>query len=166
MIVMATGFDALTGGLVQIDIHGTQGETLKQKWARGVRAHLGIACAGFPNLLIMYGPQSPAAVCIGPICAELQGQWIVDCVDYMKKNNIAQFEATEEAEEQWNRHVNEIAEGTLFPRADSWYYGANIPGKVRQLLLYLGGVPRYVQEIRECAERGYSGFSLRAQAAL
>ena len=101
ILVLATGFDAVTGGLTSIDIRGTQGETLKEKWAKGVRAHLGMAVAGFPNLLFVYGPQSPNAFCNGPTCAELQGDWIARLLDHLRQRNYTRVEATVSAEEAW-----------------------------------------------------------------
>jgi cation diffusion facilitator CzcD-associated flavoprotein CzcO len=160
VLVLATGFDAVTGGLTSIDIRGTQGETLKEKWAKGVRAHLGMAVAGFPNLLFVYGPQSPNAFCNGPTCAELQGDWIARLLDHLRQRNYMRVEATVSAEEAWRAQVLELADATLFPRADSWYLGANIPGKPREILAFAGGLPAYMAKCRESAERGYEGFAL------
>jgi cyclohexanone monooxygenase len=160
ILVLATGFDALTGGLTQIDIHGTQGATLKEKWAQGSRTHLGLASAGFPNLFFLYGPQSPSGFCNGPTCAELQGDWVVDCLEYMRQGGLERIEAMASAEKIWNDHAEEMADMTLFPKADSWYMGANIPGKPRQLLNYAGGLPLYLEKCDECASKGYEGFSL------
>jgi cation diffusion facilitator CzcD-associated flavoprotein CzcO len=160
VLVLATGFDAVTGGLTSIDIRGTQGETLKEKWAKGVRAHLGMAVAGFPNLLFVYGPQSPNAFCNGPTCAETQGDWIARLLDHLRQGNSTRVEATVPAEEAWRAQVLELADATLFPRADSWYLGANIPGKPREMLAFAGGLPAYLAKCRESAERGYEGFSI------
>jgi cation diffusion facilitator CzcD-associated flavoprotein CzcO len=158
VLVLATGFDAVTGGLTSIDILGTQSETLREKWAKGVRTHLGMASAGFPNLLFVYGPQSPNAFVNGPTCAELQGDWIVQLLDHLRQRNFVRFEATVTAEEAWRAHVHAIADGTLFPRADSWYFGANIPGKPREMLAFVGGFATYMSECNESAARGYEGF--------
>jgi cation diffusion facilitator CzcD-associated flavoprotein CzcO len=160
ILVLATGFDAVTGGLTGIDIRGTQGETLKEKWARGVRAHLGMAVAGFPNLLFVYGPQSPNAFCNGPTCAEVQGDWIARLLDHLRQRNCTRIEATVPAEEAWRAQVLALADNTLFPRADSWYFGANIPGKRREMLIFAGGLPAYIAKCRESAERGYDGFAI------
>jgi cation diffusion facilitator CzcD-associated flavoprotein CzcO len=160
VLVLATGFDAVTGGLTSIDIRGTQGESLKEKWARGVRAHLGMAVAGFPNLLFVYGPQSPNAFCNGPTCAELQGDWIARLLDHLRQRNSTRIEATVAAEEAWRTQVLALADATLFPRADSWYLGANIPGKPREMLAFAGGLPAYMAKCRESAERGYEGFTI------
>ena len=160
ILVLATGFDAVTGGLTRIDIRGTEGETLKEKWAKGVRAQLGMAAAGFPNLLFVYGPQSPNGFCNGPTCAEVQGDWIARLLDHLRQRNYTRVEATVAAEEAWRAQVLELAEATLFPRADSWYLGANIPGKLREMLSFTGGLPAYLEKCRESAERGYEGFAL------
>ncbi len=160
ILVLATGFDAVTGGLTSINIRGTQGETLKEKWAKGVRAHLGMAVADFPNLLFVYGSQSPNAFCNGPTCAEVQGDWIARLLDHLRQRNCTRIEATVPAEEGWRAQVLALADTTLFPRADSWYLGANIPGKLREMLIFAGGLPAYIAKCRESAERGYQGFSI------
>jgi cation diffusion facilitator CzcD-associated flavoprotein CzcO len=160
MLVLATGFDALTGGLTQIDIRGSDGISLRDKWANGVRDHLGMAVSGFPNMLILYGPLAPSGLCNGPTCAELQGEWVVDCLVNLRSKNYVFIEATSEAEEAWAAHVTEVAEMTLFPQADSWYMGANIPGKTRQFLNYFD-VPMYMEKCNDCAAHGYTGFNTR-----
>jgi cation diffusion facilitator CzcD-associated flavoprotein CzcO len=160
IIVLATGFDSVTGGLTQIDIHGKDGRTMKDRWAQGVYTYLGLATSGFPNLFYMYGPQGPTAFCNGPTCVEIQGDWIVDTVDYMLKNKHKSIEPTTEAEIEFKKHVDDLCNVTLFPETDSWYMGANIPGKVRESLNYAGGVPLYIKEIEECAKSGYKGFAI------
>jgi cyclohexanone monooxygenase len=160
VLVLATGFDAITGGLTSIDIRGTQGETLGEKWAKGVRTHLGMSSAGFPNLLFVYGPQSPNAFANGPTCAELQGDWIVQLLDRLRQRDCTRFEATVPAEEAWRAQVHALADATLFPKADSWYLGANIPGKTREMLSYAGGLMTYMAKCNESAERGYEGFAI------
>jgi len=160
ILVLATGFDFLTGGLTSVDIRGTNGETLREKWSSGSRAHLGMASAHFPNLLYIYGPQSPSAFCNGPTCAELQGDFVLACIEHMRRHNLRRIEATPEAEEAWRDHVAELVGATLFPRAQSWYMGANIPGKKREMLVYPGGLPLYLQKCKESAAAGYGGFVL------
>lgn len=159
LLVLATGFDAVTGGLTAIDITGTAGETLAQKWKLGVSAHLGSATHGFPNMLFLYGPQSPSGFANGPSAAELQGDEIFKMIEFLNLEGHTRFEASEEADRTWREHVDEIAETTLFPRADSWYMGANVPGKVRQLLNYPGGLPLYLERWAEVSAAGYSGFT-------
>jgi cyclohexanone monooxygenase len=160
LLVLATGFDAVTGGITQIDIRGTGAESLAERWAQGVRTHLGVASTGFPNLLIMYGPQSPAGFCNGPTCAELQGEWIVRLLGDLRERGVTFIEATREAEEDWNDQIEARVKTTLFPLADSWYMGANIPGKPRQMLNYPGGAPLYLHKCEQCAAAGYAGFVL------
>ena len=160
ILVLATGFDAATGGLTQIDIRGTTNRTLEETWANGVETHLGIAVPGFPNLLMLYGPQSPCAFCNGPTCAELQGDWVVDCLSYLREAGLTRIEATQEAAEVWTRHMDEVASRSLLPLADSWYMGANVPGKPRQLLHH-PGVQEYMAFCNDSAARGYEGFELR-----
>lgn len=160
VLVLATGFDAITGGLMNIDIRGTDGSTLKQKWADGARTHLGIATANYPNLLFLYGPQSPSALCNGPSCAELQGDWVVSCLEDLREQGVGRIEATQQAETAWGEYVNELVNMTLLPRADSWYMGANIPGKKRESLNFTGGVPLYLEKCNEVAANGYEGFVL------
>lgn len=159
VLVLATGFDALTGGLLSIDIRGRGGRSLAEHWSQGARTHLGMTMAGFPNLLVLYGPQAPAAFCNGPTCTELQGEWIMDCLQFLRDNDFTCIEATAEAEEQWRQVLQEVAETTLLSKADSWYMGANIPGKPRQLLSFLG-LQHYLEAARQSAAEGYSGFTL------
>ncbi len=166
VLVLATGFDAVTGGLTQIDIRGVEGLTLKEKWAQGARTHLGMASAGFPNLLFLYGPQSPSGFCNGPTCAELQGDWVVEFLKHMRDEGVSRFEATPTAEQTWKDHVEAVGSMTLFPLADSWYMGANIPGKPRELLNYPGGVPMYLQMCKASAANGYEGFLLRTTTTM
>jgi cyclohexanone monooxygenase len=160
VLVFATGFDANTGGLTSIDIVGTTGVSLREKWADGVEANLGIATSGFPNMLFLYGPLSPAGFCNGPFCAETQAEEVAQFFSYLRENEIARFESTSAADKKWREHVDELFFASLFPKADSWYVGANVPGKPRQMLNYPGGVPSYVEKLTEWRERKYSGFDL------
>jgi cyclohexanone monooxygenase len=160
LLVLATGFDAGTGGLTQIDIRGRSGRTLEDTWSTGVRTYLGLGIPDFPNLLVLYGPQSPTAFCNGPTCAELQGDWVVDCLCHLRDEGLTRIEATAAAGESWTQHMEDLAAGTLLPLADSWYMGANVPGKPRQLLHHLG-LQEYLAFCRESAEKGYAGFELR-----
>jgi cyclohexanone monooxygenase len=160
ILVLATGFDAVTGGLTSIDIRGAEGTGLSEKWADGARTHLGVATAGFPNLLMVYGPQSPSGFCNGPTCAELQGEWIVELLETLRRDGVTRIEATSDAEDAWTEHIAEVTDATLFPLANSWYMGANVPGKKRQMLNYPGGLPAYLQTCRDIAAKGYDGFVL------
>ena len=137
VLVFATGFDAVTGGLTQIDIEGTDG-TLADHWDNGVHTHLGLAASTFPNLLFVYGPQSPSGFCNGPTCAEVQGDMIIDLLVRLRDDGATRLEVDRAAEAEWRGIVRSIGDATLFPQADSWYMGANVPGKTRELLNFPG----------------------------
>lgn len=161
VVILATGFDSITGGITQIEIVGTDPDlTIAQKWKTGTHTHLGMTTNGFPNLFFTYGPQAPTAFATGPSSAETQGAWIVQCLVHMRENNFKSIDATKEAEQEWRKNVNEVADKSLFPLAESWYFGANIPGKPREALNYMGGLPTYRKQIWDCAEAEYSGFVL------
>jgi len=160
VIVLATGFDAVSGGLTRLDIRGTDGTLLRDKWARGISAHLGLTTAGFPNMLFAYGPQSPSGFCNGPTCAEIQGEMIVETVDHVLNNGHRRIESTPEADEAWSEHVAGLVAPTLFGKAKSWYMGANIPGKPIQSLNYPGGLPLYREKYAEAKADGYAGFRI------
>lgn len=160
VIVYATGFDAVSGGLVAIDIKGTDGRSLREHWAHGIKTHLGVASPKFPNLLFLYGPQSPSGFCNGPTCAELQGDWLLKFIEDMDRNGIKRVEAEPDAADAWAENTKKIIDMTLFPRANSWYLGSNIPGKPREILVYPGGLPTYLDTVNNVAAEGYSGFAL------
>jgi cyclohexanone monooxygenase len=157
-IVFATGFDAMTGTLFKLGIRGKAGVSLEKEWADGPHTYLGIAAAGFPNLFIITGPGSPSVLSNMPVSIEQHVEWIADCIQYLQRHDLDTIEATGEAQETWVRQVNEIAAATLFPQADSWYMGANIPGKPRVFMPYPGGVGTYRQLCTEIAAKGYEGF--------
>ena len=140
-----------------MDVRGRGGLRLRDYWADGVKSHLGYGVPGFPNMLMLYGPQSPTAFCNGPTCAEVQGEWVVECLSWLRDRERSWIEATEEAAQRWVAHMQEIADMTLLSRADSWYMGANVPGKRRQLLFH-PGVRNYLEQCRMCASNGYDGF--------
>lgn len=162
-IVFATGFDAMTGALANIDIRGRAGIALKNKWSAGPRTYLGIMTAGFPNLFTITGPGSPSVLSNMVLAIEQHADWIADCLTYLREQQLATIEATEEAENEWVWHVNEVAHQTLYPRANSWYMGANVPGKPRVFLPYIGGFGIYSDKCNEVAEKGYAGFTLSAE---
>lgn len=159
-IVFATGFDAMTGALFNIDIRGRAGCRLKQKWADGPRTYLGIATAGFPNLFTITGPGSPSVIGNMIVSIEQHVDWIADCVEYLSERNLGAIEATVDAEDMWVAHVNDVANSTLYPLANSWYVGANIPDKSRIFMPYVGGVGAYRQKCNDVAAKGYEGFTL------
>jgi cyclohexanone monooxygenase len=160
-IVFATGFDAMTGALFNIDIRGRNGTRLKEKWAAGPRTFLGLATAGFPNLFTVTGPGSPSVLSNMMVSIEQHVDWIAECVEYLCERDIRSIEATVDAENGWVEHVNDVAYSTLYPQANSWYMGANIPDKPRIFLPYVGGVGAYRQKCSDVAAKGYQGFELR-----
>lgn len=166
VIIFATGFDALTGPLTRIDIRGRDGLTLKQKWESGPRNYLGVAVHGFPNMFTITGPLSPSVLTNMPTAISQHVEWIADCLGYMRDHGYHLIEATTEAEDEWVAHSNEVAEQTLYPRANSWYVGANIPGKPRVFMVYVGGLQNYREHCHEIAAKGYEGFTLIGEPAL
>ena len=157
VLVLATGFDANTGGLTAIDVRDRNGVSLAERWSHGVDTHLGMAVHGFPNMLFMYGPQSAAAFCNGPVCAELQGEWVVGLLEWVRSGGYSSFDVRAETGPAWTAELAQLADATLFGRTDSWYMGANIPGKPRQLL-NCPSSGMYIERLSACAERGYEGF--------
>jgi cyclohexanone monooxygenase len=162
VIVFATGFDAMTGSLSRIDIRGRGGVQLRDAWAHGPRTYLGISMAGFPNLFAISGPGSPSVLANMVVCSEHHVEWISDLLVYAREHGRTTVEATVEAQDDWVEHVNQVAEGTMFTATscNSWYLGANIPGKTRVFLPYVGGLPRYIDRLDEIAAAGYEGFAL------
>ncbi|MFS0553814.1 flavin-containing monooxygenase [Brevibacillus sp. 179-C9.3 HS] len=162
IIVFATGYDGMTGPLFKIDIRGRDGISLKEKWAGGpeTRTYLGLTNAGFPNMFMITGPESPSALSNLPVSIEQHVEWIGDCLEYLREHGIETIEAKAEAEEAWSKHCREVAESTLFTKTDSWYNGANIEGKPRGFLIYVGGVGHYRKICDEVAAKGYEGFTL------
>jgi cyclohexanone monooxygenase len=159
-LVFATGFDAMTGALLKIDIRGRAGQTLAEKWAAGPRTYLGLAIAGFPNLFTITGPGSPSVLSNMIVSIEQHVDWIADCVAYLRARDRGVIEATGEAEDAWVAHVNEVGHMTLYPLARSWYMGANVPGKPRIFMPYVGGVGVYREKCDAVAAAGYAGFRL------
>src|SRR4029077_53278 len=159
-LVRATGFDAMTGSVARIDIRGRGGQTLKQKWAEGPKTYLGLMCAGFPNLFIITGPGSPSVLSNMIVSIEQHVDWIADCMVWMRQRGLDLVEATKAAEEGWVAHVNQVAHMTLYPQANSWYMGANIPGKPRIFIPYIGGVGVYRRICDDVAAKGYEGFAM------
>ena len=163
-LVLATGFDAMTGSVARIDIRGRGGVTLNQKWAEGPKTYLGLMSAGFPNLFIITGPGSPSVLSNMIVSIEQHVDWITDCIAYMRDRGLEAMEADKDAEDKWVAHVNEVAHTTLYPQANSWYMGANIPGKPQIFMPYIGGVGVYRQICNEVAAKGYEGFAMTAAA--
>ncbi|MBY7142011.1 NAD(P)/FAD-dependent oxidoreductase [Virgibacillus sp. NKC19-3] len=161
-LVFATGYDGMTGPLFKIDIRGKEGLSLRRKWENGakVRTYLGIATAGFPNFFMITGPESPSVLVNMPTAIEQHVDWITDCICYLQKHNLDTIEANVEAEESWSKHCKDVADATLFPKTDSWYTGANIAGKPRGFLIYLGGFGTYGQICNKVAASNYEGFNM------
>ena len=162
-IVFATGFDAMTGALLGIDIRGRAGATLREKWGEGPRTYLGLAIAGFPNLFTITGPGSPSVISNMIVSIEQHVDWIADCLAHLRAQGFGAIEATGDAEEAWVTHVNAVGHATLYPIANSWYMGANIPGKPRIFMPYVGGVGTYRQRCDDVAAKGYEGFTLTSR---
>jgi cyclohexanone monooxygenase len=165
-IVFATGFDAMTGSFAKIDMRGRGGRTLKDKWAEGPKTYLGLMVAGFPNMFLITGPGSPSVLSNMIVSIEQHVDWVADCLAYLRAHDVASVEATQDAEDRWVAHVNEVAYNTLYPQANSWYMGANIPGKPRVFLPYIGGIPAYRAICNEVAAKGYEGFALTPQQSV
>jgi cation diffusion facilitator CzcD-associated flavoprotein CzcO len=161
MIIFATGFDAVTGAFTRIDIRGVGGQALKDKWADGPHTYLGLQSVGFPNLFTLVGPHNGATFCNIPRCIEQNVEWVTECMRYMREHAYQRIEATPAAEDAWTEHVAETAARTLLPMTDSWFMGANTPGKKRTFLLYAGGSPAYRQKCEEVAAKDYEGFTLQ-----
>ncbi|NKB36424.1 MAG: NAD(P)-binding protein [Gammaproteobacteria bacterium] len=159
-IVLATGFDAMTGALDRIEIRGRQAQTLKEKWADGPLTYLGLQSAGFPNMFIITGPGSPSVLTNMIPSIEQHVEFVKDAIDYMHRNKFSVIEADVTAEDAWVAHVNEVAESTLLHSCNSWYLGANVPGKPRVFMPYLG-FPPYVEKCEQVVKNEYEGFILK-----
>ena len=159
-IVYATGFDAMTGAIVSVDITGRDGVTLKDKWAHGATTYLGLTTTGFPNLFMITGPGSPSVLSNMTVSIEQHVDWVADQLETLRAKGFTRIEPTAAAEAGWVQHVNDCADITLFPTANSWYMGANVPGKPRVFLPYIGGVDGYRAVCDEVVERDYLGFEL------
>jgi cation diffusion facilitator CzcD-associated flavoprotein CzcO len=159
-IVYATGFDAMTGSLTNVDIRGRDGISLKETWSAGPRTYLGIGSAGFPNLFMITGPGSPSVLSNMVVSIEQHVDWVCDAVAHLQARGLTTIEATQQAQDAWVDHVNQVAGFTLYPKANSWYMGANVPGKPRVFMPYAGGVGEYRKKCDEVAANGYEGFAL------
>ena len=160
VIVFATGFDAMTGSFFKMDIRGRDDLSLKEKWSEGPKTYLGLQVAGFPNMFMITGPGSPSVLSNMPPAIEQHIEWISKFLDHLRERGIQTAEADLDAETAWVSHVNEIAEPTMFMLANSWYLGANIPGKPRVFMPYVGGLGTYREKCDEVADNGYQGFIL------
>ena len=161
IIVFATGFDAMTGSLLKMDIQGRHGVTLQNTWQAGPLNYLGLQVPGFPNMFTVTGPGSPSVLCNMPPAIEHHVEWITNCIEHLQKNKLDFIEASQDASESWVETVNAAANETLLPQAKhSWYLGANVPGKPRVFMPYPGGFLRYRTTCEEVVNKGYAGFVL------
>ncbi len=165
-IVFATGFDAMTGAMARIDIKGCGGLPLTTKWEAGPRTYLGLMTAGFPNMFMITGPGSPSVLSNMIVSIEQHVDFIADCLSWMRDRGLGTMEAEPAAEDAWVEHVNEVAYKTLHPQANSWYLGANIPGKPRVFMPYIGGVGVYREKCDAVAANGYEGFRIAPAPAV
>ena len=150
----------MTGALTSIDIRGLEGASLRKEWESGARTYLGLAVAGFPNLFTVTGPGSPSVLANMMVAIEQHVEWIGACLTHLRDQGLDRIEARTEAQQAWVEHVNEAAERTLYPRANSWYVGANVPGKARVFMPYVNGVKTYNEICEQVKSRGYEGFRL------
>ena len=165
MLVLATGFDAISGTMLKLNPTGRRGVSLKDKWKDGFDNYLGIMISGFPNLFMIHGPGTPGVLYNMPLGAEREVQWIGNCIQRLKEKSLSTVEPTTDAEAIWGEEVNTLANRTLYPQTDSWYTGANIPGKPRKFTVHLGG-PLYFQRISEVAANDYEGLVFEASQKL
>jgi len=165
VLILATGFDSVTGSLAQLDIKDTNGKTIADHWKERLQTSMGIAIPGFPNMFFLYGPQAPTAFSNGPSCTQFQAEWVEEALKRAKEEGITKLEATREAEEEWTKKMHEKWDITLFPLAKSWYSGANIPGKRVEPLNYAGGMVDYVDSLHKSLENNYQGWHVEKDAA-
>ena len=165
-MVFATGYDAVTGALERLNLVGEQGKTFKQLWQSGPTSYLGLMTAGFPNLFTITGPGSPSILTNVIVSIEQHVEWIADCLAHMDRHGHTRIDPQQAAQDQWVQHVQEVANGTLFVSANSWYMGANIPGKPRVFLPYIGGFSTYAARCREVVEKDYEGFDFSRPKAV
>ena len=163
LLVLATGYDAITGKLLRLNPKGRGGVDLATAWSKRFFTYLGIAIPGFPNLFMVHGPQSPSVLYNMPYGGEMEGDWIRDCIAYLRDQDMASIEPAAGVDEAWAENVEQAAKQTLFHGTDSWYSGANIEGKHRQFMVHLGG-PEYFKHLEQIAERNYAGFVLERKS--
>jgi hypothetical protein len=161
VIVFATGYDAMTGALLAIDIRGRENRSLRDDWRAGPHTYLGLQVPGYPNFFTITGPGSPSVLTNMPVAIEQHVEWITGCIAHLRRNGIDAIEPDPEAARRWDAHVEEAANATLLSKAKhSWYYGANVPGKPRAFMPYAGGLARYRAICEAVAAKGYEGFIL------
>jgi cyclohexanone monooxygenase len=161
-IVFATGFDAMTGAIVNVDIAGRDGQKLADNWEHGPETYLGLMTVGFPNLYMITGPQSPSVLSNMAVSIEQHVEWICETIDHLRRTGDETIEPTETAQAGWVQYNTDWGDITLFPKAESWYMGANVPGKPQIFMPYIGGVGAYRQICNDVAAKGYEGFAMTA----
>ena len=166
VIIFATGFDAMTGSMLRMNVTGVDGVRLADHWADGPRTVFGLMTAGFPNLFMVHGPGSPSVLAQMITTGEWQVDWILRTIDHIDENGISRFGATPAQENEWAAEIDTAASRTMHSRTDSWYTGANIPGKPRTLLMYVGGFPRYSDRCTRAADEGYTEFEKKQRVPL
>lgn len=162
-LIFATGYDAMTGSLLRLGLHGVKGQTLETAWREGPKTYLGVSVAGFPNLFICAGPGSPSVLVNGIMAGEQHAEWITDLIRLAVERGISRIEARSENQAEWVAEVNAAAARTLFNEANSWYVGANVPGKPRVFMPYTGGFATYVDRCAQIAATDYDGFALSSR---
>ncbi|KAJ4478402.1 cyclohexanone monooxygenase [Lentinula aciculospora] len=166
VLVLATGFDMVTGGITSIDIRGQDGVPIKEKWSNGVQSYLGLASANYPNMFWIYGPHSPSSFTNGPSSIEFTSEWIIDCIKYMKEHDISTIVPTDEAQRVYSQHIDKMgAVGLWLGAKTSWYMGTNVKGKKTQMLQFPTGIPAYAKLCNDSALKGYEGFDLKRSPA-
>jgi cyclohexanone monooxygenase len=160
VIIFATGYDAVSGAFAAIDIRGRDGVRLRDEWRDGPTAYLGLGIAGFPNFFTVNGPCNPALLTNVPVSIEHDVEWITTCIEHAEREGYTAVEPTEAAQEAWVQHVADAVDGTLYLLADSWWLGANIPGKPRRFMMYVGGHVDFRDRCEAIAAAGYEGFDL------
>jgi cation diffusion facilitator CzcD-associated flavoprotein CzcO len=163
ILIFATGFDAMTGSLLKMDIQGRDGNQLKEVWRDGPRNYLGLQVPGFPNMFTITGPGSPSVLCNLPPAIEQHANWITDCIRMLRDKGLQRIEASEQASDAWCDEVNKAANATLLAQVKhSWYLGANVPGKPQVFMPYAGGFARYTEICNQVVSDNYRGFELSA----
>jgi cation diffusion facilitator CzcD-associated flavoprotein CzcO len=164
VLVLATGFDAMTGALMRLNPRGRDGMALADKWADRFSTYLGMAIRGFPNLFMINGPETPSVLWNMPFAAELESDWIRDCIVYLREHQLGSIEPAPDVEAAWGREVESTVSGTLFLENNSWFMGSNIPGKPRQFTIHLNG-PEYFKTLAKVAAENYPGFVFETERA-
>lgn len=160
VIILATGFDSVTGSLAQLNIQGINGGTIADHWKDGTKTSMGIAMPEFPNMFFLYGPQAPTAFSNGPSCTQFQAEFLEKFFKQAKEEKITRAEATDEYEKEWCNRMHEVWNKSLFPQAKSWYQGANIPGRKVEPLNWAGGMVAYTERLDESLQNDYQGWKI------